>query len=652
MRPGFTQYLKIIIIEDDPVTRKWLQEILDTSFSENFEVKPVGYLEDAFRLLEKRCFDVALLDLNLPDSMGLATLRELNQRYPYLAIVVTTGVYDERTGLEALTCGAQEYLVKGKYDEALLKKSIYYAVERKRMAMNLEEVNKCLLSFGANHDENINRIVESAGLVLGGKFVFYNKENGSDSYVAWQWNIDTGLKQKNSKVRPIRHGVAAEYNKGPFIIDDLNTTSYAKTNPDIKKYNLKTYIGCFIEIGGKVVGSLGIVYDKKRVFTSDEAKILSIFAKAIGIEEQRKEAKMKIVESEQKYRTLFENVNDAVFITDRKSNILLDVNKQAENLLGRSRKELIGMDKFQLYPPDKRDYYREQFTRQIQGLDVLDAELEVVKKDGSKACVFVNAETVAVSSPNIIQVILKDLSAVKRLEQEIIQANKMVTIGQLAAGVAHELNQPLTGVKGFAQTLLMDLDEQSPFREDLQKIIEQAERMNRIINGMRSFSRQSEFELQELDINKPIADSLLLVRQQLKVHNIKVETFLDKTLPKIEGDACQMQQVFLNLIINAKDAIDSLKSSKGGKLIIKTALSEDKKNIEITFQDTGCGISKETLEFVFKPYFSTKSPEESMGLGLSIVYRIIESHKGKIEVKSEANKGTSFKITLPILCRE
>lgn len=242
----------------------------------------------------------------------------------------------------------------------------------------------------------------------------------------------------------------------------------------------------------------------------------------------------------------------------------------------------------------------------------------------------------------------KAYSQLKETQQQLIQSSKMAAMGQLAAGISHELNQPLTGIKGFAQAALLDLENDNPLREDLRRIVEQADRMDKIIKNIHFFARKSEFKMEEININQPIEDSLMLLTEQLRVHNIRLDKLLAKDLPKIKGDTNQLQQVFLNLMTNARDAIDSLKSPNGGEITVKSLLSEDKKNIEIILQDTGCGIPKENLESIFDPFFTTKSPEGGIGLGLSIVYRIIENHKGRIEVESEVGKGTLFKITLPL----
>ncbi|MCP4650209.1 MAG: GHKL domain-containing protein [PVC group bacterium] len=233
-------------------------------------------------------------------------------------------------------------------------------------------------------------------------------------------------------------------------------------------------------------------------------------------------------------------------------------------------------------------------------------------------------------------------------QEELVQSNKMIAIGQLAAGISHELNQPLTGVRGFAQAVFMDLETDSPLRDDVAKIIQEADRMDRIIKSVRFFAGSSKSNIKKLDINRSLEDSLSLLEKELQKKNIRLIAKLDNNLPELGGDVHQLEQVFLNLINNAKDAIESLDSSEGGELRVNTELSENGKNIVVKFEDTGCGISPDKLENVFNPFYTTKSPDKGMGMGLSIVYRVVEQHKGTVGVASEEGKGTSFTITFPL----
>jgi signal transduction histidine kinase/HAMP domain-containing protein len=233
-------------------------------------------------------------------------------------------------------------------------------------------------------------------------------------------------------------------------------------------------------------------------------------------------------------------------------------------------------------------------------------------------------------------------------QNELIQSSKMVAIGQLAAGVSHELNQPLTGIRGYLQTMMIDLEENSPNLADCKKVIGQIERMDNIIRNIRLFARKSVFLMEPIDIHKPIEDALALMSEQLKIQSIKVTLAFEQGLDKILADPNQMQQVFINLLTNARDAISALGNPDGGAISIKSRRGLDGKSIDILFEDNGCGIPPENIDFIFNPFFTTKSPNGGIGLGLSIVYRIIDSHGGSIRVVSFPCQGTSFVINLPI----
>jgi two-component system NtrC family sensor kinase len=234
------------------------------------------------------------------------------------------------------------------------------------------------------------------------------------------------------------------------------------------------------------------------------------------------------------------------------------------------------------------------------------------------------------------------------LNKELIQADKMVTLGQLAGGVAHELNNPLTGVLGNAQVLLSEIPKHNPWYEDVERIFQAAKRCKEIIANLLDFSRQQDFEFEMVDINQVIQNTLNLCGKELTLENIKVMKEFAEDLPKINLSVLQMEQVFLNLIVNARQAMPS-----GGTLTISTRLVEidGVPEVEISFVDTGKGIKKEDLSKIFKPFFTTKEKGKGTGLGLSVSRSIVEKHNGTIKVESEGEgKGAKFTVILP--CRK
>jgi len=258
----------------------------------------------------------------------------------------------------------------------------------------------------------------------------------------------------------------------------------------------------------------------------------------------------------------------------------------------------------------------------------------------------------------------KAYQELKDMQVQLLQAGKLAAMGEMAAGIAHEVTQPLLGIKGFATALVEDMkcdlqtnhpavSEVSASQAgkesavaDLEVILQQTDRMTKIVNMVRDFACASGTEMAPLDVNKPIEDALLLFSEQLRLHNITVEKNLAQDLPKVRGSANQLQQVFINLITNARDAMDA----KGGKgqLTVSTEVSRTDASILIELVDNGVGMDAETVSKMFEPFFTTKTEGKGTGLGLSIVARIIREHGGTIEVQSELGQGCKFNICLPL----
>lgn len=225
-----------------------------------------------------------------------------------------------------------------------------------------------------------------------------------------------------------------------------------------------------------------------------------------------------------------------------------------------------------------------------------------------------------------------------------MESERLALIGQLAANVAHELNNPLQGIVTYSHLLLERNSLDDPTKQSLQKIVVQANRSRDIIRGLLDFSRQRKPDKTLCNINNLVDEALSFFENQALMHNIQVITRLDNDLPSIVIDPSQVQRVFINMIVNAAEAMNGT-----GKLSISTLCDKVKGCIEITFSDTGSGISEENLEKIFDPFFTTKETGHGVGLGLAISYGIIKEHGGTISVESEVGKGTTFMVRLPIV---
>jgi len=234
---------------------------------------------------------------------------------------------------------------------------------------------------------------------------------------------------------------------------------------------------------------------------------------------------------------------------------------------------------------------------------------------------------------------------IKKIHGQLFRSEKLASLGKLSAGVAHEINNPLTGILTNASLLLDDFEEGDPKREDLQVIVNETIRCREIVKRLLDFARQNKPLKKESSVNELIENIILLIRNQTTFRNISINKNLDENLPTIMADPDQIQQVFINLILNAADAMQ-----KGGNLSIETKTLSSKDYIEIKFSDTGSGIPEELKNRIFDPFYTTK--DNGTGLGLSISYGIIEQHGGTINLESTIGKGTTFIIHLPVFSYE
>jgi signal transduction histidine kinase len=239
--------------------------------------------------------------------------------------------------------------------------------------------------------------------------------------------------------------------------------------------------------------------------------------------------------------------------------------------------------------------------------------------------------------------VARDVTKQKRMEEQLIVTDRLASIGELSSGIAHELNNPLTSVIGFSQ-LLMEGDVPDNIRENLATIYDEAQRAAIIVKNLLTFARKHAPVKQLSQVNVVIEDVLKLRSYEEKVNNIEVEKHLAVNLPEIMMDAFQMQQVFLNIIVNAEFAM--LEAHQRGRLVIATEASDGV--VKISFTDDGPGISRENMKRIFDPFFTTKEVGKGTGLGLSICHGIVTEHGGQIFARSEPGQGATFVVELPL----
>lgn len=237
--------------------------------------------------------------------------------------------------------------------------------------------------------------------------------------------------------------------------------------------------------------------------------------------------------------------------------------------------------------------------------------------------------------------------ALSKMQQKVVQAQRLASVGKLAAGIAHEINNPLGGILVFSSLILEQIPEDDPNRENLQEIVHQTMRCRDIVKGLLQFSRQEPGKVTEVKINEALNTTLSLIEKQALFHNIQVTRKFTEPLPPIMADLSQLQQVFMNIILNAVQAMDGT-----GELTLTTWFDTSAEKLSIEIADTGCGIAPELMDRIFDPFFTTKEIGQGTGLGLAIAYGIVTKYHGRMSVASEVGKGARFTIQFPIAAQE
>ena len=353
------------------------------------------------------------------------------------------------------------------------------------------------------------------------------------------------------------------------------------------------------------------------------------------------------------------NIAGVIIIAIDEKGIVTMINKKGCDVLGYEEYDIIGKNWFDLCLPERiQKEVKGVFERLMNGKnDIVDYhENSILTKSGEERMIAWHNTILSDEKGAIIGTLSsgEDITRRKQTEMELIRSEKLASLGQLAASVAHEVNNPLAGILVYTSLLLRKFDQNKIQTEEtknqLNKMKKELERTTRIIRNLLDFSRQSDPTIRLLDLNKVVDAALLLVKHQISLEHISLEREIKPNLPPVCADFDQIQQVLINIILNATQAMPD-----GGSLTISTSvdkgtvIGESKKDtVRIDIKDTGVGIPKENLSRLFTPFFTTKDRGKGVGLGLPVVHGIIERHKGKIEVSSELNAGTTFSIFLEI----
>lgn len=362
----------------------------------------------------------------------------------------------------------------------------------------------------------------------------------------------------------------------------------------------------------------------------------------------------RLQESEEKYRSLFHSGPDPIFVLDRNTFEILDANPSAEKTYGYTKSELLGTPFRELVPE-----YEEAYLRGSEDKSLDDLSLGISHRAGSRKkgnllfYVNVHACPTLYKEREAIIVATNDITEIMEKDAQLIQASKMTALGEMSAGVAHELNQPLNAIKMGSEFLNMVISRSGSVpQEHLQQVVNeissQVDRASEIINTLREFGRKANLIEERVNVNKPIRGVFTLLSQQLSLQNIEVKLELGDALDDILAHNNRLQQVIFNLVTNARDAIHQKRKEGQGDRLISIRSFQEGDRVLITVSDTGMGIPESLKNKIFEPFFTTKEAGQGMGLGLSITYGIVKDYGGKIDVQSQEGAGTTFKLSFPV----
>jgi two-component system NtrC family sensor kinase len=346
----------------------------------------------------------------------------------------------------------------------------------------------------------------------------------------------------------------------------------------------------------------------------------------------------------ERYRVIVETAEDAICTLDEKGDFT-SVNRALERVMGRSREALLGTHFTEIVPSGERVELRRLFTDTLDGHRQR-REMTFARADGvERIATIITAPLFDSGGVQGVLAIIRDVTEERALLEQAVRREKLAALGELVGGVAHELNSPLTGILAYGQILQMEPTANDQSRTAVDTIVREAKRAARIVGKLLTFARNSPSERMRTELNQVLQDSIELRRYPMKLQQVALEVIFAPDLPVTWADPFQLQQVFINLLSNAEQAVTALSGER--RITVRTALRGGR--LVATIGDNGPGIAPEHLPHIFNPFYTTKPRGAGTGLGLSISFGIVREHGGTLQLVSEPGRGAVFEVSLPVV---
>ncbi|MFW6333877.1 MAG: PAS domain S-box protein [Desulfosalsimonas sp.] len=629
--------MTILLIEDNEDDAVFLMELLaQTDPSEKFRLIHCRSLSDGLSESDGTHADMILLDLGLPECSGLESLHRVLAVYTEIPIVVLSGLADKSTAIEAMREGAQDYLVKGQIQSESLWRCIHYAFERHRLKNQIKQHAKKAQAA----EERFRSLIE---LNVDGMVIL---------------DADNRIRLANRAAEHFFGSPADTLVGRPF-----DYSGFSSERNEIS----------FNPPGGEVVAecrSAPISWE------GDEASLISI--RDITERKRAQDAlerlntelntrvrqrTAELAEAEEILRNAFDFSPIGMALA-AESGRFLNLNAELCRILGYAKEELLTKTFQEIIHPDDCEANLSNMRQMLAGeIGSCDVKTRCLHKDGSLVWAQLNASLARDSSgqPLFFIAQIQDITGRKRAEEErqklqaqLNQAQKMESVGRLAGGVAHDFNNMLTIINGYAEMMADVLPASDPMHESAREIHDAGKRSAVIVRKLLAFARKQAISPVAMNLNDNIS-AMLKMLQRLIGENIDLRWKPSKDIWLIKMDFSQIDQILANLVVNARDAFH-----EGGVVTIETKNAEFDKDycaahpgfvqgqyVMLAVSDNGCGMSKEVQAHLFEPFFTTKEVGKGTGLGLATVYGIVKQNNGFVNVYSEPGEGTSFKVYFP-----
>lgn len=650
----------VLLIEDNLAEARLLQEFLKGESLSGFHLIHVKRLHDALHQLQTCCFNIILLDLTLPDSQGLASLDALIQCVPKLPIVVLTNTNDDKLAIEAVRHGAQDYLVKRHVNQEVLVRSLRYAIERKQASEALREANEVLETRVQERTAELARANELLTQEIDQRQRVQERlelAQKAGKIGSFEWDLLSNHVTWSAELEALYGQAPSSFGTrcSPWL-HMLHPDDRARVDRDLQ-HAVRDRSAFDIEFR--------ILHPSNEIrWIAAKGSVLheaGIPLRMIGIHidiTERKVSEQKIAEQ----AALIDITTDAIFVTTLDHHILF-WNKGAERLYGWHANDVLNQNATELLhsgdPPKSpsHDLQFQNIQRILTETGEWQGELQHVTNANKTICVqsrwtLVRDEQ---NCPKSILIVNTDITEKKQFEAQFLRAQRLESLGTLASGIAHDLNNILTPILVIAKLLpikLPDLDEKN---QQMLKTIETSAQCGAdLVKQILLFARGGEGVRSSLHLGAVVVEVEKIIRQTFP-KLIEIETIVAPDLWTVWADATQLHQVLMNLCVNARDAMP-----RGGTLTIlvdNMYIDEAyaRRHIDakvgdyvvIAVADTGTGIPSDMINHIFDPFFTTKEVGKGTGLGLSAVLGITKSHGGFVDVQSELGIGSQFKVLLP-----